>query len=114
MTSQNIPSDSTVRSIVDRLADKEEYVRGAFGNLSRNVKEHGSACLRLGVMGEGQYPHYRIESPNREPECYDSRNHKEVFQHDLLRDENWSTETTTLDDLRSLFAEIAPHRLKKG
>lgn len=113
MSTSNIDSQSTVQSIVELLADKEDYVRGAIGHLTRRVKEHGTAALRIGVMGEGRYPHYRIEAPGQEHECYDSRNHKQVFQQDILRDENWSEKTTTLEELRSLFAEIAPHRAKK-
>jgi len=111
MPVERIPSNSTVRTIVDLLADKEDYIRGVIGHLIARYNTDKSAMVRIGVMGTGSYPNYRIESVGHVHECYDGRNHERIFERDALQDENWSTATMVLEDLRTLFAEVAPHRV---
>lgn len=61
MADQPIASDATLEDVVGQLSKPEDYIRRVLENMLRCKKQNNSAYLRLGVLGTGQIPNYRIE-----------------------------------------------------
>lgn len=118
-----IAPNATVADVVDRLKSPEDYVRGVLGNLFDH-KAEGGAVVRIGMMGRGLIPHYRLDrmspgfSLSDEPPtpvfsvigAFNGRNHKplvgELEAADILRDEHWSRGFMTLDEVQTLIGVI--------
>jgi hypothetical protein len=108
-----IASNATIASNVSDLADPEAYIRGALTNVSFSKGKPEVVSYRIGVRGSGRWPNYRIERSDQPHQCFDGRTHKSAFEEDNLRNENWSREAMTTDQLLKLFAIVSPHRAKK-
>jgi hypothetical protein len=122
-----LAADVTLADVVaaNTLGSPLEYVRGVLDNLHVATRKHGAVFVRLGRMGTGQYPHYRIDSLEHRPrlftegvdeifmalEAYNGRNHKPLVREgeevDILRDEHWSTRGTAYPDVQALFRQVA-------
>lgn len=118
-----IPADSKVSDIVRTLDDPIEYVRGIIGNFVGEQYNRATDVVRIGVAGIGFAPNYKIESPSTfdlrgeprvvwEARIYHGRNHKEIeaFTNNDTRDEHWSTQTMTYDELTALIGELRSKR----
>lgn len=104
-----LPKDATLRDLRPMLADPDAFVSRAYGVIHRAAKENGEVALRLGVMGTGQYPNYRIEhSESGEPiTAYNGANHEpwpdgEKFDGAAT----WSDNTMTKSEVETLLGEI--------
>jgi hypothetical protein len=123
MPLSKIAANATLADVVDRLKSPEEYVRGVLGNLFDH-KTEGGAVVRIGVMGRGLIPHYRLDrispgfslSDETPPPsfsvigAFNGRNHKPLVDEseaaDILHDEHWSAGFMTLDEVRALIGVI--------
>jgi hypothetical protein len=61
MPAITITGDATIADIVGRLNKPMEYVRSVLEHMWECRREFGSASVRIGVMGEGRAPNYRLE-----------------------------------------------------
>lgn len=116
-----ISNDATVSSVKDLLTNKVAYVVGVFHQMHECNRDNGSAYVRIGVMGAGKSPHYRVEydvvgqaSPIAIHGSYDGRNHRDLVDEDQLRDANWSSQRMNFDEVRELLAEVRPPKKVNG
>jgi hypothetical protein len=129
---QKIPQDAVVEDVLATLANPEEYLRGAFEHLHQCYRERGAAVLRIGIMGRGIVPHYRVEYPHQRPRffeegeetdfnvvgAFNGRNHKPLVpegeEPEILRDEHWSERATTYAKVRELLGQLRGYKHKVG
>lgn len=128
MASRKLPRDAKISDIIDSLSDPVEYVRGALENMLFFQKTHGSVRVRIGVMGQGQVPHYRLE-PEGDLEEYVSdfiegdealarhyvafhgKNHKrQPWGIEELRGTHWSEQGMQLEEIKSLLGQLRERR----
>jgi hypothetical protein len=64
MPEPTIENDATIAGIIDDLNTPEEYVRRVLEHMEECWRQHGAASVRIGVIGKGRAPNYRIEYPN--------------------------------------------------
>jgi hypothetical protein len=58
--------DATITDVLTTLANPERYLRGVLKNLyecksQMQTGERGDVVARIGITGEGIFPHYRID-----------------------------------------------------
>ena len=56
-----IENDATMADIIGKLDNAEEYVRGVCERMWECKRELGAATVRIGLMGKGRSPNYRVE-----------------------------------------------------
>lgn len=109
MTQAKLPSDATVRDVA-----RDTYARGVLDNMWHCRKKVGEPVVRIGVTGIGVCPNYRIEYVDKIKDKIKifgtyrgSGDHSPLFTgNEGLRDEHWSTETMTLEDVAQLRSEL--------
>lgn len=129
-----LPHDANLEYIVNNgLVNRpSDWIRGVFGNLLKLPKEYGPYCVRIGLTGTGHSPNYRIEPINeaeRTPEddeatifnipntprwaylearnnAFDGRNHKKTSRLSGLAQDNWSTRTSTEQEIKDLLQRL--------
>jgi hypothetical protein len=120
---EKIAPDSKVSDIIHTLSNPVEYVRQIIGNFVSDQYNRATDVVRIGVAGIGVAPNYKIESPFTldmlgtprvmwGARIYHGRNHKEIeaFTNNDTRDEHWSTQTMTYDELAALIGELRSKR----
>jgi hypothetical protein len=124
MTDTTLPPDASLADVARTLLKPDDYVSHAYWNMKRLHDEHGEIVLRIGRMGTGKAPHYRLDKPTRfrlfdEGEetvgfavvaAFNGRNHQALVQEgeepEILRDEHWSTTGSTLQEVEDVFRGI--------
>lgn len=131
-----LPQNVTIREIVGALHDPVEYVRQVFGNMMKVkharhecIQQHDEPVVRIGVTGQGAYPHYRVDPSADQLEvleayeeydegkendyreyyfrAFHGRSHKELTWGIMeLRGDSWSTGHMTLKEIRELLGEL--------
>jgi hypothetical protein len=137
-TQPEIQNDSTLADIVGKLNKPGEFVRRVLERLHECKRVHDSASVRLGIMGRGRAPNYRIEYPEHDQilneqsiavfGVFNGLSHKEIedlgfpdlavlFDPDappgperMLRYGHWSSKTMGLDDVARLLGELRKRR----
>ena len=61
MTTTPLSTDATIAYVAGKLNKPAEYVRRVLENMWECKRAFGSALVRIGVMGEGRAPNYRLE-----------------------------------------------------
>ncbi|KKC24874.1 hypothetical protein [Sphingomonas sp. SRS2] len=117
-----LPDGVTLADIAADLSKPERYVRLALANMLAAEKEHGPLALRIGKMGTGQIPHYRLDTVSEielldaslthhfPVQSFNGRNHlalvTEGEESDILREEHWSQGKMTCLELAELLGQI--------
>jgi len=89
-----LPENATLRD----LTVTEEHVE-YIGKVFENFESLGNYVVRIGTTGTGQSPNYRVEVYFR------GSDHK-PHAKERMNDENWSSKTMNLEEVRSYLAEI--------
>jgi hypothetical protein len=123
----DLRDDATITDVVDELNKPIEYVRQVLEHMWNCRREHGDASVRIGLMGQGRAPNYRIEYRPNDPTvfaAYNGLGHKEI--EDLgeanllvmlgvvegtnpdrtLRRDHWSSRVMSLDDVSKLLGRL--------
>jgi hypothetical protein len=112
--SNDLPPDATIPGILDQLIDRVSYVRGVLGNMGPYRLREGSAVVRIGITGEGKAPNYRLECQPGEDgardtakdQAFNGSGHK-VFRDDsVLREEHWSKQASSFEDIQGLMGRL--------
>ncbi|MEG3153464.1 hypothetical protein [Sphingomonas sp. RB1R13] len=104
-----VPKDSTLRTVMPLLADRDAFVSRAFGVMHRQTRDHGHVAMRLGITGTGQFPNYRIEdaATGRAIVAIDGANHEPWPDGERFdATGTWSDSTMSKSDVESLLGEI--------
>jgi hypothetical protein len=124
----DLPEDATIASVADELNKPVEFVRRVVDHMWNCRRKHGSASVRIGVMGQGRAPNYRIEyGAPTDPTVYAAYNglsHKEIEDlgqinlfvtlglaeganpDRILRQEHWSTMVMSLEETSALLGRL--------
>jgi hypothetical protein len=57
----SLGDNATIADVTDKLNKPTEYVRRVLENMWDCKRQFGSSLVRIGVLGEGRAPNYRIE-----------------------------------------------------
>lgn len=108
--------DATLRTVVDGLADRVEFVRRVLGQMTGFGRE---VQVRLGVRSNPKYPDYAIEQlffEDDDPDhpagsatmnIYNGRTHRDYdFDDNLDASKNWSTDAMTFAEVQALIWDI--------
>ncbi|MER8626345.1 hypothetical protein [Mesorhizobium sp. M1143] len=107
---KTLPRDATLKTI--KLGKPLDYVIGVMKNMIVCRKLHGNARMRIGILGTGQRPNYRISYDTADGEqIFDSfwDNHVSFSVEGRATvgyEENWSTETISYDEVAALRGTI--------
>jgi len=140
MARASIGKDATLTVILGRLRDPDAYLCGVLNNMILCKREYGSAVVRIGTLGEGRAPHYRvepsesfIEAAEREifastPEegareaartvhayftAYHGVSHKKLkWGFGELRDYSWSSRSMNIDKVQELIGKVRGYKPK--
>jgi hypothetical protein len=124
---QVLPTNATFRDLTSPIAKREEYLRRVVQNLEGQGAYRHAVSVRMGIAGLGISPHYKFETPveyrviNQNdavgtlPEAfviYHGASHKLLTSFDLqdIRDEHWSSQVMSYDDVRSIFGQVRAER----
>jgi hypothetical protein len=132
MSDQRIQNDATIGDIVGGLNARTEYVRRVVDHMWDCRRQFGAASVRIGIMGQGRAPNYRIEYP-KEPDgtptvfaAYNGLGHKQIedlgelsvaalfrlsdepMPERTLRHEHWSSRVMDLDEVNNRCWTSAP------
>ena len=129
MKQTTLPEDVTLADVVKTLTKPEEYVRRAFLSLCNASVARDDLVLRIGRMGTGKAPHYRIDrrragvSPGGEAApAYDliadhhGSSHERLVAgnepEDILREAHWSKASMSFAEMQALLRSVAsPKRI---
>jgi hypothetical protein len=127
LMAQILPRNATFRDLTGPLARREEYLRCVVQNLDGHGAHREAITVRMGIAGRGISPHYKFETPvefrviNQNdavaafPEAfiiYHGASYKPLTAFELrdVRDEHWSSEAMTYDDVRAIFGQVRTER----
>lgn len=113
--------DATIDDLVGSLDDPEDYVRRALDNLHAEVRKEPNSRLTIGITHYGVYPNYKIDTPI-EPKKLDmqymapskifsGQTHQELVDPSSVRDEYWSTASTSLFELQALLSNLRKRKM---
>ena len=108
-----LPPDSTLRTVKPRLTNAENFVRQAFGLMHSTQQATGPILMRLGITGSGRLPNYRLEqvADGAIIDAIDGNTHKSWPEGSQFEGaKNWSTATMTIGEVRALLGEIRGFR----
>jgi hypothetical protein len=138
MPAQTIENAATIGDVAKTLNKPEEYVRHVLSHLHECRKLFGKASVRIGVLGKGRAPNYRIEYPKspgiasvfavyrgsshiqmddfgEQPEIdllandFPSNAGESRPDH-ILMNEHWSSRTTDLSEVATVFGKLRERR----
>lgn len=120
--SDQIEPNATIASVLSKLKSPERYVCGVLDNLYPCRKAHGNAAVRIGVMGKGMMPYYRVifDAEPGKPDT-DDRIFAAFFDnHTPLEwttteasNKSWSTRFMTFEEVQELLPKVRPNRGKR-
>ena len=112
---------ATIKDLIElkTLPDPENYLRNVLENMMACKEEYRTPHVRIGILGSGQFPHYRIEpvpppleeyleSPDARKDRYEAfhgRSHKSYGLTDLGYD-HWSDSKMSFVEVQSLYDVI--------
>jgi len=129
-----LPAHATIIDIAPHLSQPEGYVRRVLENLHKCRNDHKQDTIlddglnlidnvvqvRIGRMGKGSHPHYRIErgweidlfaDEAKVYGIFHGASHKKFMQWDAaVRDEHWSTQPTPLEKVQELIGQLRAFR----
>jgi hypothetical protein len=108
-----LPKDVTLRDLLQKFENPDDFVRRAFGVLHDASKEHGDVVMRLGLTGTGKRPNYRLEeaATGRPIVAIDGNNHQPwPGDEDFTSAANWSERVMSKNEVAELLAEIRNFR----
>src|SRR5260370_18068595 len=134
----DLRTDTTIAEVVGRLNKPAEYVRRVLEHMWDCKRQHGAASVRIGIMGAGRAPNYRIEYHKESmlrPAVFSVHNglsHKDIDglgqwnfsvgellegkpiqekppEHHL-DDAHWSSKVMTLDEVSVLLGQLRSSR----
>jgi hypothetical protein len=112
----SLSSNSTVITVWPSLAHQKSYVSGALHKMRQCNAAHGNSRIRIGILGSGQKPYYRIAflSPSGQENIFGSfyDNH-EPLENGFAETGNWSTATIGFDELLNFYADAIGHKGKR-
>src|SRR5216683_6788374 len=130
--SMDLRDDATIADVADELNKPVEYVRQVVGHMWDCRRAHGDASVRIGVMGQGRAPNYRIEYRQLDDPtvfaAYNGLSHKEIEDvgeanllvmlgmvdginpDRTLRREHWSSRVMSLDNVSELLGRLRQQR----
>ena len=104
-----LQKDDTIIEAWPHLINQRLYVAGAYQKMRMCFKQHGNAEVRIGVLGTGQKPCYRITYKHL------PKGDEVIFgsfwdTHDPLENEhaetnNWSTRTMSFTQVEAFLTE---------
>jgi hypothetical protein len=121
---RSIASNARINDLLHVLSDPVEYLTGVAENFVRHGYDPETSAIRIGTMGEGPHPNYKIEKPSAPvtfnvkgrpftvtatpSHTFNGRNHREMRELDDCErhSEHWSSETITLAELQALRANL--------
>jgi len=77
-------------------------------------KLNGEVVVRLGIIGTGQAPNYRLEDGSERPfMAIDGATHRPCPDGEAFdTSENWSSNVMTEDEVKNLIGEIRPFKAR--
>jgi len=120
-----IPNTSTLATLpIKDVQKREEYVRLVVANFYASKLDLRQAVVRIGVQGEGDKPHYKIEYPESTIDSfgekksaatfkiYHGANHEEMtaFTISQLKPENWSANTMSFQETSEFLGVLRKSR----
>jgi len=124
MPTHKVARNATIRDVLGTLSNPVEYVRGVFQNLHEMRRENRRVVVRIGSQGYGSAPHYRVDEQTQREKLFSpgevepayiplaafrGSGHKPLVatgDEDILRDEHWSTASSSYEELRELLGEV--------
>ena len=114
-----LPKDATIATVLPTLTRPENYITSVLGHMFACKREQGTASVRIGAMGEGKTPHYKVEYvvPGQKYPypifgVFDGRNHKPLVDEDALRDEHWSLQTLGIEEVQAVLGAVRKEKAK--
>src|SRR5450631_1096448 len=112
-----LSSNATVITVWPNLVHQKIYVSGALQKMRQCNAAHGNSLIRIGILGSGQKPYYRITflPPSGQELIFGSfyDNH-EPLENGFARTGNWSTATIGFDELLNFYADAIGHKGKRS
>jgi hypothetical protein len=108
-----LSSNATLIAVWPHLAHQKSYVSGALQKMRQCNSAHGNSQIRIGILGSGQKPYYRITflSSLGQEEIFGSfyDNH-DPLENGFAKTGNWSTVATGFDELLNFYADAIGHK----
>jgi hypothetical protein len=103
--------DATLHDIVDTHPKPRSFVAGIRHIMFKTEKDRGPVVVRIGVMGEGISPNFRIDAANGlwSLGAFDGVSYQPFNAVDRIG--NWSTARMSLPEVDMLLTELT--RLKR-
>lgn len=132
MANSALPDNATFEHLQGSAAKREEYLRRVVQNLEGSGPFRTEVAVRIGIAGKGVSPHYKFEGPieyvliegqeevrNTAHETfiiYNGISHRKMTAFELrdVRDEHWSSETMSYDQVRVIFGRVRAERKSKN
>lgn len=116
MMSPLLPN-ATVITVWPHLAHQKSYVSGALQKMRQCNSVHGNSLIRIGILGSGQKPYYRITflSPSGQEEIFGSfyDNH-DPLENGFAKTGNWSSVAIGFDELLNFYADAIGFKGKRS
>ncbi len=113
----DLPPDSTIITVWPHLVHQKGYVSGALQKMRQCNTAHGNSMIRIGILGSGQRPYYRITflSPSAQEQIFGSfyDNH-DPLENGFAETGNWSVKPTKFDELLNFYADAIGHKGKRS
>ena len=111
-----LPKSATVITVWKHLTHQKQYVSGVLHKMRQCKAAHGNAQIRIGILGSGQKPYYRITYllPSGDEEIFGSfyDNH-DPLESGFAKTGNWSDTTISFDQLLNFYADAIGHTGKR-
>jgi hypothetical protein len=113
----DLPPDSTVITVWHSLVHQKSYVSGALHKMRHCNAAHGNSLIRIGILGSGQKPYYRITfltSCGQEQIFGSFYDNHEPLENGFAETGNWSISTIAFDDLLTFYADAIGYKGKRS
>jgi hypothetical protein len=110
-----IGSDARITDVRETLSNAEKYVCQILSKMSELRKEHGAVTVRIGILGQGRAPHYRMDylTTGAPIEAFDGPLGLPFKDYKTIDTANWSTSSMTFIEVQQLLGDIRGHKPKK-
>jgi hypothetical protein len=111
-----LPPNSTIATVWPGLTHPKDYVSGALNKMRQCNSANGNSRIKIGVLGSGQKPYYRIlfSPPSDEEQIFGSfyDNH-EPLENGFADSSNWSGQSMSFDELLNFYADAIGFKGKR-
>ena len=103
-----LESDAIISDLLDRLGNAGNYVRRVLQTMYEVRRDQGDdITVRIGIVGNGHSPHYRIDRANGETiEAFDGSNGRRFTDYTDFHAEKWSVRAMTFEQVKSLRGQL--------